>query len=462
MLLRKRLTLINIFLVGGIFLLFGALVYQLISVTLIFQIDRQLKEAAVEALEQVSEVPGGQFGLREVEEIKLEEGYYYQIWTREKRLLRSSDNLEAITPLYVSGFGLQSPEYVTAEAAGRNLRVVSVPLQVGKRPVGTLMIGSDLSLVQLIQRYILTVLGWGVGAAVIIVGLVVWWSTYRALEPLEQVSATAIQITKADDLARRIPYRGPQQDEVGQLIQAFNQTLAQVEDLLNTQRQFISDVSHELRTPLTVIKGNLDLLREIECIEEESFEIINSEVHRLARMVNDLLMLAQADSGQLPLKMQPVALDTLLLEVFPQALTLAEGEVEVEIGELDQVQILGDGDRLKQVLINLISNAIKYTPPGGKVELDLGKNEDEGEAYFSIADNGPGISEEDLPHIFKRFYRTEKARTRSKDSGFGLGLSIAHWIVQNHGGDIEVESEPGQGTIFTVRLPLAGEHVGEA
>jgi signal transduction histidine kinase len=336
---------------------------------------------------------------------------------------------------------------------GQSLRVLSVPLQVGQRPAGTLMVGAELALVDLIQRYILTVMVWGLLAAVLLVGLSVWRSTYRALEPLEEVSDTAVQITKADDLAMRIPYRGPKNDEVGQLIQAFNQTLEQLEDLFNTQRQFISDVSHELRTPLTVIKGNLDVLREIECIDHESFDTINEEVNRLSRLVNDLLYLAQAESGQLPLEEQEVALDTLMLEVYQQALTLAGESIQVEIEALDQVLVQGDQDRLKQVLLNLVSNAVKYTPAGGEVRLKLWK--DQRSAYFAVRDTGPGIKAEDLPHIFKRFYRTEKARTRSKDSGFGLGLAIAYWIVEHHRGEIKVDTEVGRGTTFTVRLPLA-------
>lgn len=454
MLLRRRLTLINTFLVAGIILLFGTIIYQLISVTLTAQIDRQLKSTAEELLERIQETEPGESVLSAVEMVSSENRYLVQFWDRERRLAAQSSNMDQEAPLDISGLGGGNPHFHRTERSGQNLRVLSVPLLVGQRPAGTLMIAAEMELVDLIQRYILTVLVWGVLAAVVLVGFAVWQTTYRALEPLEMVSDTAIQITKADDLAMRIPYRGPKSDEVGQLIQAFNQTLEQLEDLFNTQRRFISDVSHELRTPLTVIKGNLDLLREIECIDDESFDSINEEVNRLTRMVNDLLYLAQAESGQLPLENKEVALDTLLLEVYQQALTLAQDRIEVEIGELDQVPVRGDSDRLKQVMLNLVSNAVKYTPAGGRVVLSLWK--ENGTAGFRVQDSGPGIPEEDLPHIFKRFYRTEKARTRSKDSGFGLGLAIAYWIVQHHGGEIEVETRLGEGSAFTVRLPLAG------
>ena len=158
------------------------------------------------------------------------------------------------------------------------------------------------------------------------------------------------------------------------------------------------------------------------------------------------------ESGKLPLTIQSVELDTLLLDVIKELHLLAGERVQLKISEIDQVQVNGDPDRLKQVLVNLISNAIKYTPGSGVVTIDLTKVVNQ--SKLVIRDTGPGIPTEDLPHIFERFYRAEKSRTRSKTSGFGLGLSIAYWIINNHGGKIEVESQEGSGTIFTIWLPL--------
>jgi two-component system OmpR family sensor kinase len=242
---------------------------------------------------------------------------------------------------------------------------------------------------------------------------------------------------------------------VGQLIHAFNQTLHRLENLFNSQRRFLADVGHELRTPLTVIKGNVDLMQRFGEADEESLTSIENEVDRLTRMVGDLLLLAQAESGKLPLDKHVVELDTLMLDALNQMNILAREKVQLHLGEIDQVLVCGDQDRLKQVLLNLIGNAINYTPQGGKVTLSLGK--DQGEAILTIKDTGQGIPEEDIPHVFERFYRAEKSRTRSRDGkGFGLGLSIAYWIIRNHEGHIDVESTEGEGTIFTVRLPLAG------
>jgi signal transduction histidine kinase len=263
-----------------------------------------------------------------------------------------------------------------------------------------------------------------------------------------------LQITRADDLSRRIPYQGPPDDEVGQLIHAFNQTLSRLENLFHMQRRFMADVGHELRTPLTVIKGNVQIMRRMGSTDEESLSSIESEVDRLTRLVGDLLLLAQAESGKIPLDRRLVELDSMLLEVLNQMRVLTREKLQLRLGDFDQVLVCGDQDRLKQVLVNLISNAINYTPAGGEVVVGLGKANNQ--ARMTVSDNGAGIPAEDLPHIFERFYRGEKARTRARDGkGFGLGLSIAYWIVRHHGGRIEVDSTEGKGTTFCVWLPLA-------
>jgi signal transduction histidine kinase len=171
-------------------------------------------------------------------------------------------------------------------------------------------------------------------------------------------------------------------------------------------------------------------------------------------------VLAQAESGTVPMDQSTVELDTVLLEVYQQMRVVGGERLQVRLHEIDQVQVTGDRDRLKQVLLNLVGNAIQYTPAGGQVGLILRKTSEQ--AQILISDSGPGIPAEDLPHIFERFYRGEKSRKRAAGSGFGLGLSIAYWIVRNHGGTIEVTSKEGQGTTFCIWLPLAGKerHTG--
>jgi two-component system OmpR family sensor kinase len=230
-----------------------------------------------------------------------------------------------------------------------------------------------------------------------------------------------------------------------------------LDQLFASQQRFLADVSHELRTPLTVIKANADLMRMMKVVDFESLNSIEEETDRLTRMVGDLLLLAQAESGKLPLTFQTVELDTILFDVLKELRLLAGDRVQLKISEIDQVQVNGDPDRLKQVLVNLISNAIKYTPGKGTVTLELSKVADQ--SRLIIRDTGPGIPAEDLPHIFERFYRAEKSRTRAKSAGFGLGLSIAYWIINNHGGRIEVDSQEGQGTSFTIWLPLSNPNL---
>lgn len=451
--LRARLTLLYTSLLGGILLLFGVAVYLIISFLLIAQVDLAL-EQAFEDIRAANVQAAGNMEILSLPPLDLTGSVYAQSWDRGGELRDKN---------YTGGFnrpfdplGLQSsvPVYRSIYIEDLHLRVLSVPLVIGNRPIGTLQLAASLVLVDRTLNLLVTVLLLGSVIAMAIAAVVGWLTTRRALAPLEAVTQTALRITRADDLSRRISYQGPPDDEVGQLIHAFNQTLLRLENLFNTQRRFLADVGHELRTPLTVIKGNVDLMQRIGSFDEESFTSIENEVDRLTRMVGDLLLLAQAESGKLPLDIRLIELDTLVLEVLNQMSILAREKLTLRLGEIDQVLVCGDQDRLKQVLVNLVGNAINYTPSGGLVTIGLGKFE--GQSKLTIHDTGPGIPKEDLPHVFERFYRGEKSRTRSRDGkGFGLGLSIAYWIIRNHGGNIEVESTEGKGTTFSVWLPLA-------
>ncbi len=453
--LRVRLTLLYTSLVGGILLLFGIVVYQLVSINLVDQIDDLLARTASGLVDSMRLNAVGELDMELAPDLELATNVYVQLWERNKGLRFASASISHLRePLDPLDQLPAEPVYRTTKVGETDLRVLSVPLSLGNRLVGTLQVGASLAIVEATQKTLLTVLIIGTVASMGLAALAVSLTTYQALASLKHVTNVALQITRADDLSRRIPYQGPAEDEIGQLIQAFNQTLSRLENLFNAQRRFVADVGHELRTPLTVIKGNVNLMRRLDCGDDESLSSIDSEVDRLTRMIGDLLLLARVESGKLPLDNQIVEMDTLVLEVLQQTSVLASDRLQVRLGEIDQVLVCGDRDRLKQVLLNLVENAIKYTPEGGEVVVDLGKSEDH--ARITICDTGPGIPAEDLPHIFERFYRAEKSRTRTKDGkGFGLGLSIAYWIIRNHGGHIEVESEIGKGTTFIVRLSLA-------
>ncbi|MFN2160415.1 MAG: ATP-binding protein [Anaerolineales bacterium] len=451
--LRARLAFLSTSIVGGILFIFGMAVYISVSITLTRQVDQTLARAASQI---IGNARAGRLGVT-MPELDLFADVYIQVWGKDGQLESASQNIQGYNqPLDPAGFYDTEPVFKDVGVGNARLRVLTVPLIIrsNERIVGTLQVATSLSMIDTIQNVLLYVLFIGAAVSMTIAGVASWFSTKQALSPLEDVTRTALQITRADDLSRRIPYKGPPDDEVGQLIHSFNKTLSRLENLFDTQRRFVADVGHELRTPLTVIKGNVDLLRRMQCVDEESLNGIDNEVGRLTRLVGDLLLLAQAESGKLPLVRTDVELDTLVLDVLNQMNVLAKDQVNLRLEDIDQVLVCGDRDRLKQVLVNLVGNAIKYTPLGGEVVIGLRKELNN--AQVTVSDNGPGIPDEDLPHIFERFYRGEKSRTRSKDGkGFGLGLSIAYWIIRSHGGSIEVANNEPSGTTFTVWLPLA-------
>lgn len=461
--LRTRLTLLYSSLVGGILLLFGVAVYVSVSTTIRNELDEELRQAGEEIIAHIAWDVDEGLTLKAGEVSEILADYFLQVRNEKSRLVYTTLNASPYTStLGMANMRTAVPTLRDVTLGPNRLRLFIVPLTAGNRPVGSIHIGTSLDVVLKTQSTLRTVLLIGIPLAISFSALGFWLSTRQALSSLENVTDVAAQITRADDLSRRIPYDGPPDDEIGSLISSFNQTLERLETLFNTQRRFLTDVGHELRTPLTVIKGNTSLMRRMSCGDDESLSSIESEVDRLTRMVGDLLLLAQAESGKIPMTNQEVELDTLLLEVMGQMSVLARDRLTLRLGDIDQVLVCGDRDRLKQVLVNLIGNAINYTPAGGTVLVGLGKVNSQ--ARLVITDNGPGIAPEDLPHIFERFYRGEKSRTRSRDGkGFGLGLSIAYWIVRNHNGHIDVDSKVGVGTTFLVWLPLKqGECQAEA
>jgi signal transduction histidine kinase len=228
----------------------------------------------------------------------------------------------------------------------------------------------------------------------------------------------------------------------------------QLQTLSEKQKQFVADAAHELRAPLTAIQGNLQLLDRYkleENLKEEMLGDVRRESERLGRLVNDLLAIARGDNG-LTLKKAELALEQVLLASWRNA-TVLSSQHRFELGDLPRVGIVGNADRLQQLTLILLENAVKYTPQGGSISLGLEKHKRA--VRFYVRDTGIGISGEDLPRVFERFFRADKARTRSHDSaGTGLGLSIAEWIVGQHGGKIWLESELQEGTTVWVELPL--------
>jgi len=451
--LRLRLTLLYSTFMGGILLIFGAAVYILVNVILLNQVDNMLAGVAREIIRATNVNPMGQISLISLPQLDMTANAYVQVWGADGKLASSSPSIGSLAkPLDPDGLTHEQSLYQDSYLDGVHLRVLSVPLVLGDRAIGVLQVGASLSVVDATRGNLLSIMILVAVVAMLMAAIGSWIVLRRALSPLEAITDTVDQINRADDLSRRIPYQEQTQDEVGDLVISFNQTLERLESLFTSQQRFIADVSHELRTPLTVIKGNVDLMRRIKEADEESLNSIDQEAGRLTRLVGGLLMLAQADSGKLALNFAPVELDLLLTEVFTEMRVLAGNRVRVHLNDIDQAIVNGDRDRLKQVFLNLVSNAIQYTPSGGEVFLSLSVLGEQ--ARVIVRDTGPGIPSEDLPHIFERFYRAEKSRTRQKASGFGLGLSITKWIVEHHGGNIKVESKEGKGTTFAIWLNL--------
>jgi signal transduction histidine kinase len=298
-------------------------------------------------------------------------------------------------------------------------------------------------------RIILPVLGL-TSVAVALFGS--WAIAGRALRPVARMTETAQTITLSHDLSRRVD-APPHQDELGRLAMTFNEMLHSIETAYQAEKRFVADASHELRAPLTAIQGNLDLLNRYPDMPEaeraESLTEVTREAHRLSRLVADLLALARADAG-IVLDRCPLDLDAVILESYRTARQLAHGQQFV-LDPFEPAAVEGHEDRLKQLLLILLDNALKYTPAGGQVTLGLRRHDRDVEII--VRDTGIGIPAQDLPHVFERFYRADPARSRDP-GGTGLGLSIAQWIVEQHEGTIALESQPGEGTIVIVCMPM--------
>lgn len=459
--IRLRFTLYSAVVLTVALAFFSVVVYTVLSLSLTRQVDVLLSQTAEQVLRStrvtsVQEV--AVLSIPRLETFQTSETYV-QVFDGSGRLQGESENLNGVDqpldPLGLAEIGNQNAFVHETMLLEQRIRVLTVPIRVDGQGLGYLQVATSMALVEQARTQLLVILIVGSMAAVAVATLVSSLMTYRALRPLRVVTNTAQSITEAQDLSQRIPYLGPVDDELGNMVGAFNKALTRIEHLFYAQRRFVADVSHELRTPLTTIRANIDLMRMFKTYDKESIDAITSESGRMLRMVDDLLMLAQAETGNLTMAHEKVSLDGLLLEVYRTAQVLAGDRVTVVLTEEDQAEVMGDADRLKQVLLNLVTNALKYTPPGGKISLGVTKKK--GFARFSVSDTGPGIPLEDQPHIFNHFYRVEKSRVRAKVSdvtGAGLGLAIAKWIVEAHDGRIQVVSAEGQGATFFVWLPL--------
>jgi heavy metal sensor kinase len=301
--------------------------------------------------------------------------------------------------------------------------------------------------------------------ALLLAGLGGFFLARKSLAPVVAMSEQARQIS-AENLERRLPVANPR-DELGHLSFTFNELLARLDASFDLQRQFMADASHELRTPLSVMRTTTQVILERQWREENEYRnalaMIDDQTRRLARIVDDMFTLARADAGRRPLSRVAFYLDELIVETARAASVLAARKgVKVETKPSPEVRYYGDEHLLRQMLLNLLDNAIKHTPEGGRVSVSL--NEGDSTCEVVVADTGEGIPVEAQPHIFDRFFRVDKARSRADKNtngaangsggGAGLGLSIARWVAEAHGGTIRLVHSDPTGTVFAIALPL--------
>jgi two-component system OmpR family sensor kinase len=297
----------------------------------------------------------------------------------------------------------------------------------------------------------------GIGVSLAIAAAVILPLMRIALRPLTEIERASTQIAQgALSLRIKVP---PTRDEIGRLASAFNSMVAQLEAAFAHQKQFVADASHELRTPITVLSGNLEMLLLGMYADRQTarrlLQNMYAEVERMRRLVEDLLTLTRVDEGRIQLHTEPIDLAPFCAELCEQAQQLSNGQtIECEV-TTDLPAMCADRDRLRQVLLNVLDNAFKYTPAGGHIRL-AARQVDRG-ILIEVHDTGVGIPPEALPYVFQRFYRADPARGRAAahKGGAGLGLAIARSLVEAQGGQMSIASEPGQGTIVTIQLPSA-------
>jgi two-component system, OmpR family, heavy metal sensor histidine kinase CusS len=362
-----------------------------------------------------------------------------------------------------SGNGLTIPATVLLNSRERGigyvsmngLRVAVVPLS-SNRQLGFAAVAEPLSVIDEGLRRLRLYFFAGVPLILLLASLGGYFLARKSLAPIDLMNRQTQRIT-AESLSLRLEVPNPR-DEPGRLGATINGLLARLEESFKQQQRFIADASHELRTPLAVLRGETEVALEKERGPDDyrqSLSLIKDEAERLSRIVEDLFILAQQPIDAPTLMNERIVLNEIVADCVRAAQVLAARKaVRLSAnGGAQPLTLRGDDELLKRMLLNLLDNAVKYTPEGGEISVELTGLD--GKARIVVRDTGQGIPEKDQPHIFDRFYRVDTARSRAL-GGAGLGLSIAHMIVKAHGGEIGVASAPGRGSVFTVELPLRG------
>jgi len=345
------------------------------------------------------------------------------------------------------------PGWTSVEVEGTDWRVYSQPLEAPDgRPIGWLQVARSLAPSEQASESLFVQIMLSLPLVVVLAAVVGYFLAGRALRPIDRITRTA-QAMSAQDLTQRIEYEGPD-DEVGRLARTFDQMLDRLQAAFERERRFTADASHELRTPLTVIKGRIDVtVSRPRTVQEYTHTLhdVARETNRLIRLTNDLLFLTRLGQRSPSMQLQPVDLRDLLSAIVDQVRPLAEAKALELVEEVAPgLRLTGDPDHLIRLFLNILDNAIKYTPAGGRVTMRA--VEESTTVRVTVRDTGPGIPPQHLPHLFERFYRVEADRSR-ETGGTGLGLAVAAEIARGHGGTLEVQSTVGQGTTCLIHLP---------
>lgn len=451
--LRLRLTLLYTALLAAALILFSLLLYSILRWTYIASVDQTLEEVAlrvVQAWKMTNRMPQ----LR-----GLADRSTFILVRTDTQIINQSSDFGSF-PLYRKARDGEIMVSTESDLHGEPYRLYTLPIVLNDAPAWV-QVAHPLNLMEAVSARLRPLLGLGVVLFMGMGALAAWWVAKRGVAPIQTVARAAEAIGQSADLSLRVPYHGPQ-DEVGRLVQTFNDMLEQLQGLygrlaasVDAQKRFVADASHELRTPLTIIRGNIDYLQKAGTLDHEALADVKAEAERMSRLLEELLAMARADAGQEP-ELEPLALGPLVREVCRKAEALPhEAALQVELPEpLDRVMVLAHAEWLRRALLILLDNAFKYTP-AGSVTVRAGRQGDG--VVLQVIDTGIGIQKEDLPHVFERFYRADRARSRG---GTGLGLAIANWVAGIHNGTLTVESEVGKGTAFSLWLPIhrpAGE-----
>src|SRR5438105_1478650 len=501
--LRTRLTLWYGALLALTLLSFSALLYFTLQQSLSSSMDERLTLRADQLRRRVApsignvlqpeDVPPGLQLASTLSEF-VEPGIYVQVLSIKGAVVAAPPNLVGgelpVPPSSRQSIVEDRPIFDTAPVSSgdANVRLLTEPIhQVDTNDVvGAVQVAESLTPLENTMAAVSRLLLLAAAGALLLAVVVGWLLTRAALLPVFRITDTARHIAATGDYRQRLKVTRPRfghGDELFFLASTFNDMIARLDHMLESQRRLLADTSPELRNPITIIRGNLALLRREgvpEATRREAIIEAEEESARMGRLVGDLLLLARADAGEpSTLQREPVDLVEVVGEVVEQARPGAEAR-RVSLVTDGRCIVLGDRDRLKQLIANLIENAIRYTPKAGRIDVRLtgsperpsvqqrggavrsrnarGPGISTDMAILTVADSGIGIQPTDLPHVFERFYRADKARSRAH-GGSGLGLSIAHYIVQAHGGTIDAASDgANRGSTFSVRLPLMADH----